>query len=126
MLKKQRGVSYIGIFIGILLAALALKIMIAIWPAYWDDRIINSEIEKSLQNLSKTKNSERFKQDLISRLSINNIQDIDLDKVLNVDDSDGITIKKDYEVRKHFIGNIDLVLTFKQNFSTQGSTSGGQ
>ena len=45
MRKSQQGASYIVILFWVVLFAIAVKALIAIWPAYWDDRIIDSQIE---------------------------------------------------------------------------------
>ena len=83
-MKNQRGASYLGIFFAIILFALAAKIAVAVWPAYWDDHIINSQIEEALATLPKDTTQNKFKQDLSQRLEMNNIRDIKVDDILQV------------------------------------------
>ncbi len=49
MRKSQLGTSYIAILFGVVLFAIAVKAAIAIWPAYWDDKLINNQIEGLLK-----------------------------------------------------------------------------
>ena len=51
---------------------------------------------------------------LYKRLGVNNIRDIDRDSIYLDTTKDYINLELDYEVRRTFIGNIDLVLSFNQ------------
>lgn len=115
MLKKQLGASYIGIFLGVIVAAMAIKIAVALWPAYWDDRIINKLIVDTLQK-STGSTPTAFKNELGRALDMNNIRDLKVDDIVTVTNVAGLEVKKDYEIRKPFVFNVDLVATFKQDF----------
>lgn len=116
MKYRQRGASYLGIFAIIIAAAFAIKLAVAIWPAYWDDRIINKEINDALAALPKDATQSKFKQELSRRLEMNNIRDLKVDDIVQVTNTSGIAVKKEYEVRKPFISNIELMMTFKKDF----------
>ena len=116
MLYKQRGVSFIGIFLAILVAVFAMKMAVAIWPAYWDDRIIDKEITNALVNAPKGTTPAKFKQDLARQLEMNNIRDLNINDIMKVTNTSGLAVNKEYEVRKPFIANIELVMTFKKDF----------
>ncbi len=116
MKYRQRGASYLGIFALIIAAAFAIKLAVAIWPAYWDDRIINKEINDALAALPKDATQSKFKQELSRRLEMNNIRDLKVDDIVQVTNTSGIAVKKEYEVRKPFISNIELMMTFKKDF----------
>ena len=123
-MKNQRGASYLGIFFAIILFALAIKIAVAVWPAYWDDRVINSQIEEALSSLPKDTTQNKFKQDLSQRLEMNNIRDLKVDDIMTVTNTAGLAVKKDYEVRKPFLMNIALVMTFQKDFDQRSVNTG--
>lgn len=123
-MKNQHGASYLGIFFAIILFALAAKIAVAVWPAYWDDRIINSQIEEALATLPKDTTQNKFKQDLSQRLEMNNIRDIKVDDILQVTNTAGLAVKKDYEVRKPFLMNMSLLMTFQKDFDQRSANTG--
>ncbi|MFC3903186.1 DUF4845 domain-containing protein [Acinetobacter marinus] len=123
-MKNQQGVSYLGIFFAIVLFALAIKIAVAVWPAYWDDRVINSQIEEALSSLPKDTTQNKFKQDLSQRLEMNNIRDLKVDDIMTVTNTAGLAVKKDYEVRKPFLMNIALVMTFQKDFDQRSASTG--
>ncbi len=123
-MNNQRGASYLGIFFAIILFALTAKIAVAVWPAYWDDRIINSQIEEALATLPKDTTQNKFKQDLSQRLEMNNIRDIKVDDILQVTNTAGLAVKKDYEVRKPFLMNMSLLMTFQKDFDQRSVSTG--
>lgn len=50
MRKSQQGASYIAILFGVVLFAITVKAVIAIWPAYWDDKVVDTQIEGLLKD----------------------------------------------------------------------------
>lgn len=116
MRKAQQGVSVIGVLLGVILFAIVAKAALAIWPAYWDDRVINKEIEDVLKNNPITMKSFEFESKMDQQLSMNNIRDLKIKDITQVQNAGGLEVKKKYEVRKPFLLNIDLVLTFEKDF----------
>ena len=116
MRKAQQGVSVIGVLLAVILCAIVAKAALAIWPAYWDDRVINKEIEDVLKNNPITMKSFEFESKMDQQLSMNNIRDLKIKDITQVQNAGGLEVKKKYEVRKPFLLNIDLVLTFEKDF----------
>lgn len=117
MRNKQRGVSYIGIFFFIILLVVLIKIIISLWPAFWDDRIINQQIETELADVKANINAERLQQNLANRMERNNIRNVKLDQIVSVShNSMGIKVHKHYQVKKPFISNIEFLITFDKSF----------
>lgn len=52
MRKAQQGTSYLAILFGVVIFAIAVKAVLAVWPAYWDDRVINNQITELMQQSS--------------------------------------------------------------------------
>ena len=50
------------------------------------------------------------------RLEMNNIRDLHFKEIAHVFNESGLKVTKKYEVRKPFLSNIDLVLTFEKSF----------
>lgn len=116
MRKAQQGISVIGVLLAVILFAIVAKAALAIWPAYWDDRVINKEIEDVLKNNPITMKSFEFESKMDQQLSMNNIRDLKIKDITQVQNAGGLEVKKKYEVRKPFLLNIDLVLTFEKDF----------
>ena len=116
MRKNQQGVSYIGILIAIIGFAFLAKIAIAVWAPYWDDRVIDGQIAELLQNSPKNISPSEFESKIEQRFDMNGIRDIKFKDIAQVMNTDGLQVKKDYEIRKPFLLNIDLVLKFEKSF----------
>ncbi len=116
MRKNQQGASYIGILIAIIGFAFLAKIVIAVWAPYWDDRVIDGQIAELLQNSPKDISPSEFESKIGQRFEMNGIRDIKFKDIAQVMNTDGLQVKKDYEIRKPFLLNIDLVLKFEKSF----------
>ena len=116
MRKNQQGASYIGILVAIIGFAFLAKIVIAVWAPYWDDRVIDGQIAELLQNSPKDISPSEFESKIGQRFEMNGIRDIKFKDIAQVMNTDGLQVKKDYEIRKPFLLNIDLVLKFEKNF----------
>ncbi|MBO6152633.1 MAG: DUF4845 domain-containing protein [Acinetobacter sp.] len=116
MRKNQQGASYIGILIAIIGFAFLAKIVIAVWAPYWDDRVIDGQIAELLQSSPKDISPSEFESKMGQRFEMNGIRDIKFKDIAQVMNTDGLQVKKDYEIRKPFLLNIDLVLKFEKSF----------
>lgn len=116
MRKNQQGASYIGILVAIIGFAFLAKIVIAVWAPYWDDRVIDGQIAELLQNSPKNISPSEFESKMGQRFEMNGIRDIKFKDIAQVMNTDGLQVKKDYEIRKPFLLNIDLVLKFEKSF----------
>lgn len=123
MRKSQQGTSYIGILFGVVAFAFIVKIIIAVWPSYWDDRVINNQIEKLIKSSPADITPSKFTSQMSQRLDMNNIRDIKFPDIATVSTKDGLEVTKKYEVRKNFLMNIDLVLTFEKSFDQRSVQS---
>ncbi len=123
MRKNQQGASYIGILLGIIALAFMLKIIVAVLPLYWDDRVINGQIVEQIKNSSAEITPLKFATEVDKRLEMNNIRDTKFEDIATVSTKDGLQVTKKYEVRKNFMLNIDLVLTFEKSFDQRSVES---
>ena len=115
-MRHQQGASYIAILIGIIGFAFMAKVAIAVWGPYFDDRMLDNQIEEQLLNGPKNLSPQKFIGEMDKRLSMNNIRDIKFADVAQVTNVDGLEVKKEYEIRKPFLLNIDIVMKFEKSF----------
>ena len=123
MRNTQRGASYTAILLGVIVAAFALKIVATLWQPYWDDRLINQLIEEQVVVSSKATTAQQFAQQMGQKFNMNNIRDIQFTDIATVKSKNGLQVAKKYEVRKPFLLNIDLVLTFEKSFDQRSVQS---
>ena len=123
-LKAQRGLSYWGVMFGVMFLVLALKLTMAVWPVYWDNRIIDQTIVERLKVTDKSISPEEFKRGVNEQFNMNNIRDLTFDDVAKTYSEGGLIVQVEYEVRRPFIANIDLVMSFKKKFDQRAIKSG--
>lgn len=116
MLNNQRGASYIGILIAIIGFAFLAKIAIAVWGPYWDDRVLDGQIEELLKSSPANVDPAKFSSQLSQRLEMNNVRELKVNEIVRLNNAEGLQVNKNYEIRKPFLLNIDLVLKFEKNF----------
>lgn len=115
-MKHQRGASYIAIMIAIIGFCFLTKILITIWAPYWDNHVMNGEIEALLKTVPKNTTPNRFIEQANQSFNMNGLRDTNLRDISQIMNVDGLQVKVNYEVRKNFIMNIDLVLKFEKDF----------
>lgn len=123
MRNAQKGTSYISILLGIMFVAFVLKATVAVWPSYWDDRVINKLIESQMQKSPSNITPSQFSTQMSQDFSMNNIREINFQDIAHVSTENGLQVTKKYEVRKPFLLNIDLVLTFEKSFDQRSVQS---
>ncbi len=123
MRKNQQGTSYIGILLGIIAAAFLLKIIVAVAPLYIDDRTMNQQIAEQVKNSPADITPAKFVTEVGKRFEMNNIRETKFSDIATVTTKDGLQVTKKYEVRKNFMLNIDLVLTFEKSFDKRSVES---
>lgn len=116
MRRAQQGTSYIAILLVIIAFAFIVKVLVAVWSPYWDNHVINSQVEQVLATSNSRTSPAQFKSQLAQRLDMNNVRDVKTDDILRVMNADGLKVKTNYEVRKPFLLNVDLVLKFEKSF----------
>lgn len=114
-MRHQQGVSYIAILFAIIGFALLAKVLIAVWGPYVDDRMINNQIEEQFRNGPKNLSPAGFTKEMDKRFGMNMV-DMKFKDIAQVTNVDGLQVKKDYEIRKPFLLNIDIVLKFEKSF----------
>ena len=110
-MRHQKGASYIAILLAVIGFAFMAKVLIAVWGPYLDDRLVEEQLKNGPKNLSPAK----FVSEMDKRFNMNMI-DMKFVDIAQVTDVDGIQVKKDYEIRKPFLLNIDIVLKFEKSF----------
>ena len=121
MRKSQQGASYIAILFGVIVFAIAVKAAVAIWPAYWDDKIVDTQIQELLKESPDNVTPAKFAAQMEQRMEMNNVRDLRFSDIAQVTYVDDLVVKKKYEVRKPFMLNISLVMNFEKTFDKKSA-----
>jgi hypothetical protein len=118
MRRLQQGVSYLGVLTLIAIGGMIIKVSATVAPPYYDNYTID-KIIVSLFRDGRGNSVADFKRGLENRFQINNIRDMKPDD-FKYEYKDGkLTVLVDYEVRRQFIGNLDVVMHFKKSYGSE-------
>lgn len=118
MRRLQSGMSYLGVLALIGFIGMLIKVAAAVGPAYYDNYTIN-KIIVSLFRDGRANSLSDFKRGLSDRFQINNIRDKNPDDFEYSFEGKKLTVTVDYEVRKPFMGNLDVVMHFKKTYGSE-------
>lgn len=114
---KQKGFTFIGLVIVLAIIGFVTLSVLSIFPVYMEHLAVKTSMDaiktdSGIKNMSASEIRRLFEKKL------------DMNQVTSVSAKDAkigrglgeITFKLEYEVRKDYIGNIDLILSFKDEF----------
>ncbi|NWK75230.1 DUF4845 domain-containing protein [Acinetobacter cumulans] len=114
-MRHQKGASYIAILFAVIGLAFIAKALVAVWGPYVDDRLINDQIEQQIASGPKNLSPAAFDKEMDKRFQMNMV-DKKFADVAKVSNENGLLVEKNYEIRKPFLLNIDIVLKFEKRF----------
>lgn len=122
-MKYQQGSSYMSFILGVILFCFILKIGTALLPAYFDDRLIDDQIKQAVLASKGDTLPAKFISDMDQTLNMNNIRDVKFADIAKVQQTGkGIVVYKEYQVRRNFVLNIDLAMTFKKTIDKSNAS----
>lgn len=117
--KSQKGMSLFGVLLGLAVLAFVATTAMKLVPHYMD----YWSLKKSIESVATDKSTEintvgEFYSHVSRGMQVNNIRDLDLNKVLSVTEEGNVfRAHLQYEKREPLIQNLDVVMKFDHNFS---------
>lgn len=115
-MQKQRGMSMVSVLAILVGVALLLKAAFGLFSIYWDHKMISTVLEKMHSNPDERREIRpaELKRIIQGRMDSNNI-DVDLSGLTFKPTQNGVQLDWQYEMRRTWLGNVELVVTFNQN-----------
>ena len=115
-MQKQRGMSMVSVLAILVGVALLLKAAFGLFSIYWDHKMISTVLEKMHSNPDERSEVRpaQLKRIIQERLDSNNI-DVDMSGLTFRPAQNGVQLDWQYEMRRTWLGNVELVVTFNQN-----------
>ncbi|MFQ5488406.1 MAG: DUF4845 domain-containing protein [Gammaproteobacteria bacterium] len=119
--KKMKGLTGLGFLLLLVLIGFFALLAIRLFPIYLEHYNVTASL-KSLQSEAQQAPLSRkeVKDLLLRRFQINDISHLGKEQIKVESRNRGKLVTIAYEVRKPFIGNIDLVVSFKDSLELQG------
>jgi hypothetical protein len=106
-----------AISIAVLLAILAFFVLIALTltPIYIENFNVNSHLTRlGKESGVTTMTKEEIRSTLMKRFEIDDVKNVQPEDIGILDDKGLLTINVEYEVRRHILGNVDVVVYFNE------------
>ena len=121
MRASQRGMSYWSVLFGVGLFGLIIKVASTIGPVYLDyytlDKMLKAKFRDPQVDAFELK---QFSNELSAQMDRNNMRDRKLEDLMVIRREGNKTIiELDYEERKNFMSNLDVVAHFKKSYSSE-------
>ena len=114
--NKQRGMTPLSLAALLGLLAFAVLVTLTIAPVYLENFNVSSHVQR-MGNDSTTASMtrEEIRKSLLKRFNIDDVKSVKKEDIYISDSGKGIKIEVEYEVRKKFVGNIDLLISFNES-----------
>lgn len=115
-MRQQRGMSMVSILLLLVGAGLLLKAGVGVFSMYWDHKMIGTVLD-NMRSASEDRveiRPNQLRRILQDRLSSNNLN-VSLDGLEFRPLQGGVQLDWRYEMRRTWLGNVDLVMTFHQS-----------
>jgi len=115
--KKQQGMTGLGWMMVIFLICFFAFVGIKLFPVYMENYSIKSIVKdvKQEPNIGK-KSTGEVRTMIQKRLIINSIRDLKKEHIIIKKFAGTLSVKIEYEVRRPMFGNLDVVMSFKDEF----------
>ncbi len=115
--SKQQGLTFIGLLLVLGIIGIITLSVLKVFPVYMEHFAVKTALE-TLENDPGIKNMSvsEIRGLLRKKLDVNQVTSINA-KDAKISRSTGeITMKVEYEVRKDYFGNVDIILSFSDQF----------
>ncbi|TNF05630.1 MAG: DUF4845 domain-containing protein [Gammaproteobacteria bacterium] len=115
---KQQGVTVLGGLCVLAIAGFIITAGLKIGPLYLDNSFVSAAIDSLADENIHTLTDKQIRRKLSDNFDINNVRDMDMRDVKIIRDKTHTSVTLDYEKRVNFMGNLDVVVKFKNSYDT--------
>jgi hypothetical protein len=113
--NNQRGVTMVTIAAGLALLAFFVLIAVTLVPVYLENFSVGSHVSRLGKDMRASEmTKDEIKKTLLKRLDIDDVKNVAREDIIVTDIPGGYQVEVDYEVRKSFLGNVDVVVYFTE------------
>jgi len=117
---RQGGASAMGVLLGVGALVTVVTLVLRLGPHYLDFETMKTIVEDMPAEQMHTMSIEDMRESFRKRFKVNSLRDFDLKKIIAIDRSkEGTLLTIEYEQREHLIANVDVVLTFYEQYRYQ-------
>ena len=116
--NKQSGMTTVSTLFLVAIVGFFLTVLFKLAPHYLDDRMIQATLNQVGESNINGKSDTEIRNKISNFFTINNIRDVNI-ATIAIDRNDAATrIGLDYEKRIVMFGNVDVVLSFSNQYDS--------
>jgi hypothetical protein len=118
--STQQGASFLFILGVVALLVIVATLLMRLGPHYIDWQTMRSIIGDLPTSQVHSMSKDEIRTTLKKRFRVNSLRDFDLKEIITIDRAKtGTVLKIDYERREFIVANVDVVLTFSEQYQYQ-------
>jgi hypothetical protein len=116
--SKQSGMTTLSTLFVVAIVGFFFTVIFKLAPHYLDNRMIQSAFNQVGESNISGKSDTQIRHTIASFFTINNIRDVDIAKIVIARGDATTRISLDYETRFAMFGNVDVVLSFSNQYDS--------
>ncbi len=116
--NKQSGRTILSTLLVAFVVGCFFTVVFKLAPHYLDNRMIQAALNQVGTSDIGDKSESEIRRKIANFFTINNIRDIDITTVAIDRETAGTSIRLDYERRFAMFGNVDVVLSFSNQYQS--------
>ena len=113
--NKQSGMTMVTIAAALALLAFFVLIAITLFPVYMENFSVSSHVSRLANDpRAKEMTKRELRESLLKKFGIDDVENVTKQDIIISEITGGYSIEVDYEVRKSFLGNVDVVIYFTE------------
>ena len=116
--NKQSGMTTVSTLFILAIVGFFFTVVFKLAPHYLDNRMVQSAFNQVGGSDISGKSDTQIRHTIASFFTINNIRDVDIAKIVIARGDAGTRISLDYEKRFAMFGNVDVVLSFSNQYDS--------
>lgn len=120
MRKYQQGMSYWSVIFAISFLAFIIKLVSTVGGIYLDYYTLDKMLQAKFRETQVDKlEIQKFAKDFEGQMERNGVRDRKVEDLMVIKrEGNLLIVELDYEERRNFASNLDVVVHFKKNYST--------
>ena len=116
-IAKQRGITFLSVLIGVAILVSVVTLLLRLGPHYIDWQMMKSVFGDLPAAQVHTMSREDLRESLKKRFKVNSLRDFELREILTIEREKGVTtLMVEYERREPIVANVDVVLSFSEQY----------
>lgn len=114
--QKQRGLTTLGWLIALAVGGFFISAGLTVGPLYLDNSFVKASLDSMAGADVHAMTNKQIRRKISDFFNVNNVRDVPVSEIEITRDKTQTTINIDYEKRVNFMANVDVVVSFNNQY----------